>query len=48
MQVYNTVMAFDWCQNLISAQYFESELMDFDQILHVHWYWQDLDLHCYF
>ena len=26
----------------VSIQYLEKELMDFDQILHMHWYWQDL------
>ena len=31
---------FDWCQNFISAQYLENYWMDFDKILHMHWYWQ--------
>ena len=28
----------------IYAQYFVNEFMDFDQILCMHWYWQDVDL----
>ena len=35
-QIYNRVMALDGCQNFISAQYLENELMEFDQILHMH------------
>ena len=37
-------MALDWCQNFVSAQLLENKykLMEFDQILHMHWDWQDL------
>ena len=30
-------MALDWCQNFISAQYIENKLIEFDQILYVHY-----------
>ena len=36
-----------WCQNFVSARYLENKLMEFDQILHMHWYWQDLGWDCY-
>ena len=41
-QTYNRVMALDCCQNFVSAQYLENKVLDFDQILHMLWYWQDL------
>ena len=34
--IYNRVMALEWCQDFLSAQYLENELMEFDQVLHVH------------
>ena len=48
-QIYNSVRALDWSQNFVSAQYLENELMDFDNTLHLHWYWswQDLGWDCY-
>ena len=41
------LMIHDFCQNFVSAQYLENELMKFDQIMHMHWYWQDLGWDCY-
>ena len=41
-KINNSVMVLDWCQNFVSAQYLDNKLMEFDQILHMHWYWQDL------
>ena len=32
-EIYNAVMALDYCQNFISAQYIEKELMELDQSL---------------
>ena len=29
--IYNRVMALEWCQNFVSAQYLENELMEFDE-----------------
>ena len=29
-----------------SAQYLENKLMEFDKILYMHWYWQDLGWDC--
>ena len=46
-QLYKRVMALDWCQNFVSAQYLEYKWLDFDQILHMHWYWQNLGKECY-
>ena len=40
-------MALDYCQNFISAQYLENNLMELDQILHVYWRWLDLGWDCY-
>ena len=42
-----TVMALDWCQNFVSAQYFEIKWTEFHQILYMHLYWQDLHWDCY-
>ena len=28
------------CQNSVSSQYLENELMEFDQLLHMHWYYK--------
>ena len=43
------LMIYDFCQNFVSTQYLENELMEFDKILHLHWhwYWQDLSWDCY-
>ena len=41
------LMIHDFCQNFVSAQYLENKLMEFDQFLHMHWYWQDLGRDCY-
>ena len=38
-QIYNRVMALEWCQN---PQCFENKSMEFDQILLMHWYWEDV------
>ena len=46
-QNYNRLMALDWCQNFVSGQYLEKKLMEFDQILHMHLYWEGLGWHCY-
>ena len=40
-QINYRVMALDWCQNFISAQYLENKLMEFDQNWHMHLYWED-------
>ena len=39
-----TVMALDRHQNFVYAQYLVNEFVDFDQILYMHWYWQDVGL----
>ena len=31
-----------FCQNFVSGQYLENKLMEFDQILHMPLYWEDL------
>ena len=31
--IFNRVMALDWCQTIVYAQYFVYQLMDFDKIL---------------
>ena len=41
-QIYNTVVALDYCQNFVSAQYFGNRLMEFDQVLHMLRCWPDL------
>ena len=38
--------AFDYCQNFIFVQYFGNELMELDQVLHMHWCWQRLYWNC--
>ena len=35
-QIYNRVIALDFRQNFISAQYLVKKLMEFDQILYMH------------
>ena len=40
-------LTLDWCRDFISAQYLGNKLMEFDQILHMHWYWQHLGWYCY-
>ena len=42
--IFNRVMALDQRQNFVYAQYLVNWFVDFDQILHMHWYWQDEDL----
>ena len=36
-QLYNTVIALGYCQNFVSAQYLVQELMEFNQVMHMHW-----------
>ena len=36
LHIYNRVMALDLCQNFVSSQHLENELMEFDQVLHLH------------
>ena len=38
------VTALDRRQNFVYAQYLVNKFLDFDQILYMHWYWQDVDL----
>ena len=45
--IYNRVMALDWYWNFVFAQYIEKKLNEFDQILRMHWYVQDLGWDCY-
>ena len=40
-------MALNLCQNLVSAQYLENQLIECHQILYMDLYWQDLALYCY-
>ena len=40
-QTFNRGIALD-CQNFVSTQYLENELMEFHQVLHMHWYCQNL------
>ena len=42
--IFNRVAALDWHQNFVYAQYLVNKFVDFDQILYMHWYWQDVDL----
>ena len=35
LQIYNIVMALDYCQ-ISSAEYLGNKLMEFDQVLHMH------------
>ena len=42
--IFNRVMAHDRRQNFVYAQYLVNSFVDFDQILYMHWYWQDVDL----
>ena len=37
LKIYNMVMSLGCCQNVVSAQYLVNELIEFDQILHMHW-----------
>ena len=46
-QIYNRVMALNWCLKFVSAQYLENESMELDQVLYMHWNWQDLGWNCY-
>ena len=45
--IYNRVMVLEWCQNFVSVQYLENKFMEFDQVLHMHRYWQHLGWNCY-
>ena len=36
-----------WCQNFVSSEYLENELMDFILVLHMHCYRQDQGWDCY-
>ena len=40
--IFNRVMIPDWCRNFVYAQYLVDQLMDFDNILLMHWYWQNV------
>ena len=40
--IFNRVMALDWCRNFVYAPYFVDQLMDFDNFLLMHWYWQNV------
>ena len=42
--IFNRIMALDQRQKFVYAQYPVNEFVDFDQILYMHWYWQDVDL----
>ena len=44
--IYDTIIALAWNQNFISDPYLGNELIEFDQIMFMHWYWQDADLDC--
>ena len=46
-QIYNTVMALGYHSELVSAQYFEIELIELNQILHIQRCWQVVDWDCY-
>ena len=41
------VMAFDWRNNFISAQYVEKKTTEFQQIIYLHSYWLDQGWDCY-
>ena len=41
-QICNGVMALDWCQKLVFAQYLDNEYTEFNQILYIHYHWHDL------
>ena len=38
----NGVMALDGCQKLVFAQYLDNEYTEFNQILYIHYHWNDL------
>ena len=40
------IMALDYGQNFVFAQYLENELIKLDQSLHMHWPWPDLCRDC--
>ena len=42
--IFNRVMALDRRQNFVYAQHLVNWFVDFDQILSMHWYWQNADL----
>ena len=42
LQICNGVMALDWCQKLVFAQYLDNEYTEFIQILYIHNHWHDL------
>ena len=41
-QICNGVMALDWCQKLVFAQYLDNECREFNQILYIYYHWYDL------
>ena len=46
-QIYNMVKTIGCCQNFVSAWYPVNKLVEFDQILHMHWPSPGLDWDCY-
>ena len=38
-QICNGVMALDWCQKLVFAQYLDNECREFNQILYIYYHW---------
>ena len=46
-QIYNRVMALDWHVPLVFAPYYKNEWTEFNQILYIHYHWQDLCRDCY-
>ena len=47
LHICTRVMALDLCQNFVSAQYLENQLIEFHQILYMDSYWQDLAWDCF-
>ena len=46
-EICTRVMALYLCQNIISTQYLENKLVEFQQILYMHSSWQDRASDCY-
>ena len=42
--IFNRVMTLDRRQNFVYDQYLVNKFVNCDQILYMHWYWQDVDL----
>ena len=40
--IFNRIMALDWCWNFVYAQYLVHQLMEFNKILYMHWYWPNV------